>query len=358
MRAALLCHSRGVLATCFLLGLPPAAAAATPEAPRWTLSLEAIMLERSSGTNRTLVERVPGSVPFLTTLTTPGTEAFNSGDFNHGFAAGPRVRLSYRFDAAYGIEATYFNVFARSASTTTGPDSPADWLVMRAPGLFWQTQDFAYQGMTWTSETNLYSAEINARRTFAGGITLLAGVRWLQLNDKLVGTLSPPDLTAPTWKQTCKFCTISQITPGGTAGNYPPFWSTATTNNLFGIQFGAEGRLLEIGRLAFDGAIKAGLFDNIASQVTGVSLEKIVYPASSTANRLAFAAEAGVQLRYQLQERLVLKVGYEALWLAGVALAPAQIDETHTTATVSARGVDTGSNVLFQGFSFGVEYSF
>jgi len=355
----LLCHGRGLVATCFL-SLLPLTAIAEPlqSAPRWTLSLEAIVLQRSGGTSRTLVERVPGTVPFLTTFTTPGTEAFNSSQFEQGFAAGPKLRLMYRDPAGYGVEVAYFNVFTRTATTTIGPDTPADWLVMRAPGLFWQTQDFPYQGMTWSNATNLYSAELNGRWDLSSRVTVLAGIRWLQLNDKLVGTLSPPDLTAPGWKQACKFCSIFQIFPGGTAGDYPDFWTTSTTNNLYGLQLGVDATLLAIDRFSLQGQIKAGLFDNVASQLTGISLQKVVYPASATTNRLAFAGEAGVQLKYRIGDKVALKVGYEALWLAGVALAPAQIDKTYTAATVSALGVDAGANVLFQGVTFGLEYAF
>ncbi len=333
-----------------------ASAAETP--PRWTLSVEAVILERSGGAHQTLVERVPGTVPFLTTFTTPGTEAFNSDQFRQGMFAGPKLGLMYRDPSGYGIEVSYFNVFTRSASTTNGPDDPADWLVMRAPGLFWQTQDFPYQGMTWSIATNLYSAEINGRLEISRRVTVLAGVRWLELNDKLVGTLSPADLSAPTWKQSCKFCDLFHVFPGGAPGDYPPFWTTSTTNNLYGVQLGVEARIWEFDRFSVEGAIKAGVFDNVASQVTGISLQKVVYPASATVNRPAFAGEASVRLKYQVDERLTLKVGYEALWLAGVALAAAQVRETYTGATVSALGVDTGSNVLFQGITFGVDYSF
>jgi hypothetical protein len=58
---------------------------------------------------------------------------------------------------------------------------------------------------------------------------------------------------------------------------------------------------------------------------------------------------------------LALKAGYEVLWLDGVALAPGQIQETLTTqssAPVHALGVNSGSSVLFQGFTAGFEYSF
>jgi hypothetical protein len=341
--------------------LATSAFAAPPDAgPHWTLSIETIALQRTGGANRTLVERVPGTVPFNATFTTSGSEAFNSNQLHQGFGAGPKIGLTYRYDTGWSFEASYFNTSTASASNTTGPDSPADWLVMRAPGAFWQTQDFAYQGMSWTNSSNLYSAEINARRIVSSRVTLLAGVRWLQLNDRLVGTLTPADQTAPTWKQTCPACDIFHITAGGTAGNYPPFWTTTTTNNLYGIQVGIDGKLLEHDRFSVGGILKAGVYDNNASQQAGVSLQKIVHPASASTNRAAFVGEAGVQLKYRLGMGLTLKAGYEALWLARIALAPAQLDQTHTSATgvVTALGVDTSSNVLFHGVTFGLERAF
>ena len=196
--------------------------------PRWTVSAEAIVLERMGGVNRTLVERVPGAVPFYATPTAPGTEAFNSSQFQQGFSAGPKVGLIYHDDSGYGAELSYFNVFDQSTTNAISPGSPADWLVMKAPGTFWQTQDFPYQAMAWSSTTKLYNAEANGRLDLSSRVTVLAGFRWLQLNDNLQGTLTPADLTAPAWKKSCPGCSLFQVTPGDTpAGNYPPFWIQA-----------------------------------------------------------------------------------------------------------------------------------
>jgi hypothetical protein len=338
-----------------------------PEAAsRWTVSVEAIVLERIGGVNRTLVERVPGSEPFYRTFIDTGPEAFNSNQFQQGFSAGPKIDLIHRGDSGYGVELSYFNIFNQSATHVTGPDTPADWLVMRAPGLFWQTQDFPYQGMVWSDVTTLYSAEANGRLALSSRLTMLAGFRWLQLNDTLQGTLSPADRTAPTWKNSCgpDNCTLIDVAQpklGPAAGNYPPFWTTNTANNLYGFQIGVDGKIFELGRFSVDGQIKIGLFDNNAEQSTGVSLQKVVYPASATANHAAFVSEAGLQLKYRVMDGLALKAGYEVLWLDGVALAPGQIQETLTTpssAPVHALGINAGSSVLFQGFTAGLEYSF
>ena len=53
----------------------------------------------------------------------------------------------------------------------------------------------------------------------------------------------------------------------------------------------------------------------------------------------------------------MLKIGYEVLWLAGVALAPGQIQETYTN-PVHALSVNSDSHVLFHGGTAGLEISF
>jgi hypothetical protein len=63
-----------------------------------------------------------------------------------------------------------------------------------------------------------------------------------------------------------------------------------------------------------------------------------------------------LQCKYQLAKRLVLKAGYEAVWLQGVAVAPAQIQETNIT--TKQIGIDTNSGVFYHGATAGLEYSF
>ena len=230
---------------------------------------------------------------------------------------------------------------------------------MKALGGFWQTQDFPYQAMAWSAATNLYSAEANLRVDASDRVTVLAGFRWLQLNDNLRGILTPAARTAPKWKTTCPFCNLFQVTPDGPIGTLPPFWNTGTTNNLYGAQIGVDGKMLEFGRISLDGRMTIGLFDNSAAQSTGVSIEKVLHPTRATANGAAFVSDASLTLKYRIMQGLSLKAGYEVLWLVGVALAPGQIEETDAARSdVRARGINRGSNVLFQGATFGLEYSF
>ena len=89
---------------------------------------------------------------------------------------------------------------------------------------------------------------------------------------------------------------------------------------------------------------------------------KIPRPTSASTNHAAFVGETGLQCKYQVTKGLLLKAGYEAIWLQGVALAPGQIQETCTTSlqpvTVQALGVNCNSGVFYHGATAGLEYSF
>ena len=331
------------------------------EPPRWTISAESIILDRVGSANRTLVERVPGNTTFHDVQTTPGVQALNSTDFNQGFSAGPKIGLTWHGDYGVDLEVSYFQVTGWSTAPAIGPDNPPDWLVMRAPGAFYQTQDFQYQAMQWEYSTELRNAEFNVRWNVSNRLALLAGFRWLQLTENLQGTLPPPDRTEPLWKFNPSSTISNAVDSNQSAtGAFPPFWNGSTTNNLFGLQIGADGKLFERGRFSVNGLIKAGGYLNEAEESTGVSIFKIVRPSSASTNHPAFVGEAGLQCSYEVIRGLVLKLGYEAFWIQGVALAPAQIDETYTTSPdiVGALGINSDSSVFFYGPTAGLEYSF
>jgi hypothetical protein len=339
--------------------------AAPPSRPRrWTVSAEAIVLDRVGTANRTLVERVPGVMPFARVPTTPGTPALSSTDLNQGFAPGFKLGVTYHTDAKYDVELSFFRISGWDATRSIGPDNPLNWLVMRAPGFF-QTQDFSYQSMTWNYSTELYNAEFNVRYNFSKRITVLGGFRWLQLNENLQGTIPPRDRTLPIWKfdPNLNLLEVARLEKlGGIPATkvFPPFWNTRTINNLYGLQIGAEGKLVKRGGFSLDGLVKIGGYVNHASASTGVSLAKVVHPTYARTDHAAFVGEAGLLSKYQFPMGLALKLGYQALWLNGVALAPGQIQETYETgpAAITGHGVNCKSGVLLHGVTAGLEYSF
>ncbi len=346
-------------------GIAGAAQSNTCQPPRWTVSGEALVFDRAGTAKWTLVEQVPGAVSFANIPTTSGTPALNSTDLDQGFYPGFRVGAAYHIESNYDLSLSFFRIADWTSTRSIGPDNSLNWLVMRAPGGFFQTQDFSYQSMTWDYSTELYNAEFNVQKKFSNRITMLAGFRWLQLTENLQGTIQPQDRILPLWKfnPNNNLFDVARIEnqPGIPSGELPPFWDTSTINNLYGLQIGADGKLFERGRFSLNGLIKVGGYLNHASESTGVSIAKVVYNSGASTEHATFVGEAGLQCKYQVTSGITLKLGYELLWLAGVALAPGQIQETYSTnapTTVHALGVNSDSNVLFHGATAGLEFSF
>jgi hypothetical protein len=309
--------------------------------PRWTASADFIILDRIGGVPYALVETVPHDQPY----TNPGTEVLNANDLHEGFAAGPKLGLVRHGDNGYDLELSYFQVDEWNDYRSIGP-TPDYWLVMTAPGNFIQEQDHKHtQMMAWDYSSRLYNAELNVRWHPYDRLTLLAGFRWANLSEGLQGTL--PEL------------------PGTWPDRRNPFWNASVRNNLYGFQIGADGKLLERGRFSINGLIKAGIFGNDVVETTGVSIERTVYWESASTGHVAFLDETGLQCKYQVTQKLLLKLGYEAMWLQGVALAPGQISDTYCyyggdrrNTYVQALGVNCGSGVFYHGATAGLEYSF
>ena len=310
--------------------------------PRWTASADFIILERVGTVNQTLVTTYPVTPPPPPVnppfIPGTGTERLNSEDLHQGFAPGLRVGLTYHGEEGCDVEFSFFQIDGWSSAGSVAPNGQSPSFA--APGGFIQTTDTATQAMGWEYATKLYNAELNARWTLCPRVTMLAGFRWVDLSEDLQGILTPP-----------------------TQNRKGPFWITETRNNFYGFQIGEDCKIMERGRFSLDGLVKAGMFDNNADETTGVSIYRRMHWEDATTDQLAFLGEIDLQAKYQITQRLVLKAGYEAVWLQGVALAPGQISKTfcngdpHDT-YVAALGVDSGSHVFFHGAIVGLEYSF
>ena len=103
--------------------------------PRWTASADFIILDRIGGTNQTLVESQGRD-----SLKTAGTVVLTGNDFRQGFAGGPRVGLICHGDDGCELELSCFQIGGWSSDRTVMPADPDnEWLAMRAPGGFLQT---------------------------------------------------------------------------------------------------------------------------------------------------------------------------------------------------------------------------
>ena len=345
--------------------------------PKWSVSIEAIALSHTSSVNQNLVSQVGNTETFGSTANSENSmPLLNNNQLRYGYGVGPKLTINYQADSRYGFEASYFSVLNMNASQTVGPNS--NWLTMYAPG-FWQTQDYPYQGMNWSSTTGLNSAEASIKKKLSPDFSWIAGLRWIRLKDSLTGSVTPADQYFPAWKDG----SISPVACPSVGGvlydptfqalnncsnlqtlnqpiNFSNFWSTNTVNNLFGMQIGGQGVLFRIGQFSIEGSLKVGLYDNFANQDTAASLKKTMYFAGASANQLAYSGDGVIQLKYQVTRDVKLKLGYQLLWINQVALAAGQVSKSYSTSipSLTVNGVNTSSSVLFQGGTVGFEYVF
>jgi hypothetical protein len=169
--------------------------------------------------------------------------------------------------------------------------------------------------------TDLYSFEANGVTHASEWIDLLTGFRWIGMNDSLSYVVNTRD-------------TFDNTYTGG--------------NSLYGGQIGANIKVLDTGRrLEVYCAPKAGLFLN---QAVGV------YEKTSTGNRfnrvfrnqLAFAGDISVNARYRLTKAFSVQVGYQLLWLNGIATAADQAAVMGPDNS-TGRAFDSSGSAFFHG---------
>lgn len=183
--------------------------------------------------------------------------------------------------------------------------------------------------------SSFYSAEFNLERESPSpALTLLAGFRWLQLNDHIQGSTS--------------------FTSGDTLD-----FRINTANNMYGGQVGM-GVLFPGASIPIEisARAKAGVFGN------GNSGEILVIDTTSTGSRFsavngseittAFVGEIDVMVNYRISRNLGIQIGYDVIWLTGAAIAGTQ--PAVPDPLLSASGYNSSSSALFFGAQMGLTF--
>lgn len=307
---------------------PAASEAACPElcddcdGPRWTVYSDAIFLHRSGPDHAALVTDsfFPG-----------GTVLLSGADLGFDTEAGFRLGLIRHnvLGTAWDLEALYFGIDGWAAATAP---------VYSATGA--ATQFVSPLGNTvtpanvWASYgSELHNVEVNGRRPIRDWLSLVAGFRYLELNEGL---------------------TIFQdIGPGTNLARA----AVDATNHLAGFQLGLDGRVWSRGRLELDCVLKAGIYANDAENGVRITQTASLPPMASaaSANHTAFVGEIDLTGLYRLNRNWAIRGGYQLLWIEGVALASDQVavsDPDNGAATLDASG-----SPFYHGAFVGLEFS-
>jgi hypothetical protein len=287
------------------------------ECQKWTISADYLIMDRIGSKSYTLVSSIPtgqtGSSP---------TERLNANDFKMGFSSGPSLSVIRRGYCGYDFEAVFFQIDGWSNTRTISPGT-SDTLYFTPEGTTTTSTDY---DMQFKYKSQLYNGEFNVRWKPWDRITMLTGFRWLELRESLDGSL------------------LESI---GT-----PLWNTITRNNLYGFQIGADTDTWSRGCLSISGIVKSGIYCNNAEQTS----TSTVGEASDSTNHTAFVGELGLHARYQISRHLSFRGGYQALWIEGVSLAPAQLNACNTY--TGDTGIDSKGGVFYHGANAGFEFAF
>jgi hypothetical protein len=316
---------------------------------------------------------VPGA------LGQPGTRLVQGGSkFEFPGASGVRVRLGNWLseDRLLGVELGGFVLEQkenRQPFRTSG-GAPATYLVFQTPANEHAALPFSVPGLVDGSSeavgsTHLWGLEANLASWFGArdygdvscGATLLAGCRYLQIDDRVV-VRNVQSLVAD---------------PSAQAAGEADF---ATRNQFVGAQLGARFGVA-CGAWLFELTPKVALGEtHLVSTVRGGPLLSgqglapplvpgpvLALPSNvgrRASDRIAVVTEATARLRWQFHENAALHVGYNALYWSKV-LCPGDQMDTHVNVTqLPFRGPEAGrrdparlfqfTDAFYQGLDVGV----
>jgi putative beta barrel porin BBP7 len=313
----------GGWATCALGGEGDAACGCVEDCAAcpagWTIRTGIVCLARSSPDDAILV---------TDSFTPAGAELLDAADHRFGFEIGPDlsvVRQGEPFDLTF----RWFQVHDWIA-TTPGVISPGGAVVQYATPLG-NTVLPAEVSSRYLS--TLESFELNLERPLNCACWVLAGIRYLQLDEELA------------------------ILQDIGLGINPTTNTVETANQLLGVQLGARAMLWHCDDLfQIEGFAKAGIYGvDAASQVEVEQTGGLADGTFASDNDVAFVGELGVSVRYRVSCSVSAIAGYQLLWIEGVALAPDQIPLADPISGLA--GIDTGGGAFYHGAVLALEVS-
>ncbi len=177
-----------------------------------------------------------------------------------------------------------------------------------------------------------FSIELMARRAVRPGVTLMFGPRFV----------STKDLIELAGSQVVNGATISQTQ------------TIEATNALIGLQGGVEFNYPITQSMYINGFGRFGGYTNPTEVTTGTTdIMGNVSGGTQTKATGSFLGEVGGRLYIDIfPNALSVYVGYEATWIDGLALAPAQV------LTTGLNGVETANTPFFNAATIGLKWTY
>lgn len=287
---------------------------------RWWMEAGAKILDRPGGDL---------GLPLITNEITNDVLLTSDQITDLGTAPGAEIRLGSH-SAFWGIDWDLGAQFARwdesgNNYSFTGPDLESFFF----QGLDPDTVDIEYRA-------EFASLEANWRKPMFPGLTFTTGPKYFQLRESMLNRTQT---------------TFDTITGPFTLNTQS---RTSTKNSAIGWQIGLEYNQPISQAVYVQGFVKAaGLINN--AEVTNAQVSNIDPLTTDSVNKDTgmFIGSAGGRVYFALLPKgLHSYAGYEATWVDGVAVVPAQLFNQ------TAEALPTANTIFWHGLTFGVRYTY
>ncbi len=246
-----------------------------------------------------------------------GNNLLNADDLSLDYSGGLRLAASRQINQRNDVELGFFYVDQLGASTTVAT-SGAEVLVYGAT--------FGSDPIVLEYDTNLYNYEANLRHSWGGGrVRTLIGFRGMELGEDMTinDVVSPPHLL------------LGDV-----------------NNHLIGGQVGIDAVFLQNYHCEIGGGLKCGVYHNSADFDAAFPQAGPAATFHGAADHTAFSGELWLGMNCHLTDCLSLRLGYQAMWLEGVAVLPEQLDDL---AVPLLGDLDMSGSPLYHGVTVGLQ---
>lgn len=320
---------------------PPVVVAPMAEqpAPRFYALLGALFVTRTTPAPAPILLEAPDVFALQAPL--PDDLLFgdilDASDLDFGWTFGLYARAGMIMPGNIGFEAGGFWLRPMTSAVAAAYVDPIYVILGTDPGM--GISDI--EAFTSINTTQLYGLDVNAVfQPNAGPLQIYGGLAFLQLRDAFDLTLTQND--------------------GFVVTTYPLLWETS--NRLIGPQIGARFFLGSGDPFSVTIDAKVGYLRNAyTNDFLGFDFDGDPIIGEDSGKLWSFMAQGGITANYALSENLHLNVGYQAIFLNNVALAPHQVGATDGPLPNGPGSVKLNtytSHVLFHGVSAGLTLFF
>jgi hypothetical protein len=256
---------------------------------------------------------------------TSGATLATTTDLSFIYMPGAKIQAGYFFANGWGVEGDFWGQWGFSDFKRVS--QPGNLAIPGDLGLA-STNFFDQDQITEIYSSHINNYEINVILPYAS-VQYLAGFRYLSIDERF-------DIN-----------TFSNATGNGD-------YQILTRNRMYGGQLGARTQW-QVERFVFDFEGKAGVFVNAAHQDQSVvgDTDGVLRQTGATERQAAFVGEVSAYLFIPMGTHFTGRLGYTAIWIDDLALAPDQLDFTDTP--TSGGSIYTRGSMLIHGFNAGLE---